>query len=554
MSAASRSSAQRTDGPCVTCHVREGRHRNTRLYAVVCGPCWSAHGGRPDAWEMGPDPLITAPLHYPTGQRHWLDALARAAWVEDVRVDGRRNVLALARALALSADWDTLETWPGWDYLIEATGLSETSVQRWLQELRVRGWLVVIETGSTPATRPMVMATNDEAGFRVNVGDGNRRAVYALRIPLSPAEAAVWVAQRIVDQARAEVVRETAGQPASVEKKGRPSWDLSRRERSQEAGFAREGRAVDKRGRQAAVDPVGKDETSALRAPSFDDEQREIWRSKSPTSRFEMLIAAAWLRRHVAIFGRLTRRGVRRLCAPLWAAGWSNLDVVHAVDHQPGAFDPRAGVPVGRSLPEHADSRDVWRWLQARLRAWVGSDGRVLPGFHQTQARRVAARRQVAERHGRAAERVLGERDLVLTPERITAFGRRVARELRPSTPARPAPAPQSTAQARAAARAELERNLADQAAVRSFEQRQAREQAAKRRALVDALRPELDQARAELARRTGHQDVVEVDRAALDDWFGLTPEQRRQRIREGNMPAAQPNRPKREPRRRRRR
>jgi hypothetical protein len=525
--------AIRSAGPCVTCHVREGRHRNTRLRAVVCGPCWSAHGGRPDAWEMGPAPLVTAPLHNPTGQRHWLGALKRAGWVQDVRVDGRQNLLQLARQLALAADWDTLETMPGWDLLQEATGLSETTIQRWLQELRVRGWLVVIETGSTPATRPMVMATKD--GFHINAGDGNRRAVYALRIPLSPAEAAVWVAQHIVDQALVEVEQEAAVQrpaPASpVEEKGRPSGSFPK-EKSQKVGsFAREAGAVDGLGRLAPVGRWEKSEASALRAPGLDEEQREIWRSRVPTSPFEMLIAAAWLRRHVGIFGRLTRRGIRTLCRPLWAAGWSNLDVVHALDHQPGVFGPRAGVPVGRSLPANADGRDVWRWLQARLRAWVDADGRVLQGFYQAEARRVAARRHVAERHGRAGANVLGDCDLVLTAERVAAFGRKVARTMRPAERPRPTTTPESTAAARAATRAALDQALAEREAVRVFEERQAREAAARRHAVVDALRPQLDRARAELAARTAANP--DVDRIDLAEWEALSPEDRRQRIRD---------------------
>jgi hypothetical protein len=94
------------DGPCVTCHVSPGIKRPTRLFSVVCGPCWGAHGGKPAAGEIVSAPRRTAPLRYPGGQ------------------------LAGQRALA-GADW--------------------------AQEIRVRGWLVPTEPGSAPALRAMVL-------------------------------------------------------------------------------------------------------------------------------------------------------------------------------------------------------------------------------------------------------------------------------------------------------------------------------------------------------------------------------------------------------------
>jgi hypothetical protein len=482
---------------------------------------------------MGPVPVVTAPLQYPSGQRHWITALERQDWVQDIRIDGRENLLAICRELMLPMVWETLESMPGWDRLREATGLSDTTIGRWLLELRLRGWLVVVETGSTPQTRPMVMATGD-GDWRVNGPDeGNRRAVYGLRIPLSPAEAAVWVAQRIVDQAAVDIETERAGEqpPAAspVEKKGRPSGSLALQENRYQRGFARE------RGIARETQPVdrvgrgGKGGTSALRAPGFDEEQREIWRSRVPTSGFEQLVAAAWLRRHVTILGRLSRRGTRWLCRPLWAAGWSNLDIVHALDHQPGAFDVRAGMPVGRALPERADSRDVWRWVQARLRAWIASDGRVLPGFHQVQARRVAARRDVVERHGRAGGDVLGDQDLVLTADHVARFGRRVAATLRTDDGRPRTFAPGSDADVRAAAKAELDQAMAEREAVRAFEERRAREEAARRAATRTSV---IEEARARRAARTEPEPAVPVDPVAAAEWSALTPEERVARLR----------------------
>jgi len=128
---------------------------------------------------MGPAPTVTVPSADPRDQGHWLSALRRQTWVDQIRADGRANLLAVARLVALHAGWETLESRPTWARLVARSGLSERTVARWLQELRVRGWLAHLEHGSTPAHRPMVLAQVA----------GNRAAVYGLRIPLTPEEA-----------------------------------------------------------------------------------------------------------------------------------------------------------------------------------------------------------------------------------------------------------------------------------------------------------------------------------------------------------------------------
>jgi hypothetical protein len=152
-----RSSARPSD-LCVTCQVRVGRPRATVLRAVVCGPCWAAHGGSPDASEIGPTPTATVPSWDPRDQRHWLEALRRQDRVHEIRADGRAHLLTVARLVALYAAWETLESRPTWERLLARSGLSERRVARWLQELRVRGWLAHLEHGSTPAHRPTVLA------------------------------------------------------------------------------------------------------------------------------------------------------------------------------------------------------------------------------------------------------------------------------------------------------------------------------------------------------------------------------------------------------------
>uniref|UniRef100_UPI003F497590 hypothetical protein n=1 Tax=Actinokineospora sp. CA-119265 TaxID=3239890 RepID=UPI003F497590 len=214
------------------------------MEAVVCGPCWAAHGGSPSAGEIGAAPTETVPSWDPRDQRHWLSALRRQEWVQEVRVDGRGHVLAVARVLALHADWDTLETRPTWAVLCRRTRLSETTVARWLQELRVRGWLAHIERGSTPATRPGPLAARE----------GNRAAVYGLRIPLSPVEAVA----RAAAHAAHELERRLAQVAAAQAEGERLAAELAAREqaRAEAARLAAERAPVIAHARELIDDGV----------------------------------------------------------------------------------------------------------------------------------------------------------------------------------------------------------------------------------------------------------------------------------------------------------
>ncbi|WP_410597810.1 helix-turn-helix domain-containing protein [Amycolatopsis sp. lyj-23] len=639
------------DGPCVTCHVSPGRRRLTRLFTVVCGPCWAAHGGKPDAGEIAAAPKTTAPLRYPKGQRGYLAALARADWVQDVRIDGRDNLLAIARVLALTANWETLETWPGWETLCARTGLSETTIQRWLQELKLRGWLVVVETGSTPLTRPMALRSMTLLDGTEVFLEGNRRAVYALRIPLSPDEAIAWAAQTIAAEAAAEAARaaeadaarrraragararglllkalSTAYDPERValeakareliaehsltddelvdpeidaarrrrdearaaaeqlrllalqddpeiramlatyldrlrdpetatdqaepfsggDKKGWPTFDFPEGEVAEEGGFAREATAVDDCGAPISDRWGGNDQKSALRARS-DREEPVNWASRVPTSDFQMLCAAAWLRHRLPIFAQLSRFAVRTACKSLYEAGWSNLDIVHAMDHAPSPFGATTLAPHRRGPDAilrnvSAGQPRTWRyyaavsnWITGRLDAWRDADGHVLPGYYQNRGRRVAIRRAVADRHGRAGVRLLQHTgpDVVtgtgLTADVVAEFGRRVAAELRQHQAVderasnRPAPSAAASEQTRDQAREKFDATTAE---------KRARAAADRHATIVDSHREQLEQARAQLATATGAVNTPAADPQVLAEQDALTPQQRHEKAR----------------------
>jgi hypothetical protein len=407
--------------------VRTGQPRPTVRRAVVCGPCWAAHGGSPGASEIGPAPSTTAPSCDPIDQAHWLRALRRQEWVQEIRVDGRRGLLAVARTVSLWADWDTLESRPTWEKLAERTGLHERSVARWLQELRVRGWLAHLERGSTPATRPMVLAHLD----------GNRAALYGLRIPLTPEEALACAGQELMvsvetslraaasrSQPSSRQTTNLAPEQAEAVGVGDKSVSLPNSfqafKEEQVGGSTRARQPVDNTG---CIHPDQKERSkTALRAGSEEQELLDF-SIMVPVTEFEMLVAADLLRQHLPVFTRCSRKLVRRVCRPYWRAGWCNRDIAHAMDHRPSVFSQPSGILLS---PERVASPR--QFIRSRLRAWLTAEGTVLPGYWSSRVTRAdaarAARQRVADCHGRAGVRLLRAGEQVLTADRVAEHGR----------------------------------------------------------------------------------------------------------------------------------
>jgi len=419
----------------------------------------------------------------PRDQWHWLLALRRQIWVDQIRADGRANMLAVARLVALHAGWDTLESRPTWAKLVTRSGLAERTVARWLQELRVRGWLAHLEHGSTPAHRPMVLAQLA----------GNRAAVYGLRIPLTPEEAL----HRTVEQLLARLVTELTDratdvatpadpqrhppaaspappcgmdrtddqaedEPAGIglvpadegpptvagstrpnrpeqdrprapgDKNGSPTGFGSFFRESGVGGFTRASEPVD----NSATNPTKSGgnnpphhQRTALRAGS-DQGTGPDWAVTVPTSKFAALIAADWLRRRLPVFASCSRKLVRHLCGPYWRAGWCNRDIVHAMDHRPGVFGQVPGVLIS---PNRVAAPRVF--IASRLRAWCDPEGAILPGHYSARLADVAAARaRVAACHGRAGAALLPPGESTLTPERITEHGQISRPPARPNT------------------------------------------------------------------------------------------------------------------------
>jgi hypothetical protein len=158
-----------------------------------------------------------------------------------------------------------------------------------------------------------------------------------------------------------------------------------------------------------------------------------------------MLIAADWLRHRLPVFASCSRKLIRHLCKPYWHAGWTNRDIVHAMDHRPGLFGQTPGVLI---CPEHIAAPTAF--IASRLAAWRTPDGAILPGSWTSRVAEVAAahaaRRCVAEHHGRAGAALLRPGERVLTAQRIIDYGQA----------ARPPASPTTRAAAKAALAATL--------------------------------------------------------------------------------------------------
>ena len=90
-----------------------------------------------------------------------------------LRSDAEHNALTVARAVVFSAHWKTMVTRPGWDTLMERTGLKRTSIAKYLRLFREWGYLGVVATGSTHRTR----------GHKRGDTDGNLAGEYVLCVP-----------------------------------------------------------------------------------------------------------------------------------------------------------------------------------------------------------------------------------------------------------------------------------------------------------------------------------------------------------------------------------
>lgn len=309
--------------------------------------------------KPAPRPLQAAPslrgLVLPAGRAlaptvgAFVAAVRAAAEVEQLRVDARANVLAVVDVLARRASWELLTSWPTWQTLQTETDLSRASVARWLAWLRRHGWLAIVESGSTPRTRPMALAQGV---------DGNRAAVYALLVPApaAPQPAALGTerhAELDVDERTGEIL---TGPNQALERASRGTSETptgSRREpRTTHLGYRRNAYA---RANVHAGLPLPR--TAA----------------KTKADRIAACVALCAM---LPLFRTRSPRLWAHLLRPWFDAGWNAYDIAWHLDHKPtsgrpgGPGDPNRAEPWPYAWSKTSDIRNATGWVLTRLRAW----------------------------------------------------------------------------------------------------------------------------------------------------------------------------------------
>ena len=260
-------------------------------------------------------------------QTEWLRLAEDVVGAALLRADAHRNLLSIARCLGWAADWRTSRTRPTLARLIDVSGLSRRCVQNWLRWLEQRGLLRVTEPGTTPQFRPGL-----------------------LRCPDSGNLAREWLLSRPVD-----VTCTPTGSDLDLD-------EVPTRARARETGAETGTPEVKGAAPLAAV----------------------------PENRAEALAAARAMQERAGLLRRISAEHLRHLARPFFAAGWSPLDVLHALDH----------APDGRQHGYTSPVRHVPGWLAARLAGWLGPDEVPLPsrGQHLAEGRREVLAEQAARR------------------------------------------------------------------------------------------------------------------------------------------------------------
>jgi hypothetical protein len=281
------------------------------------------------------------------GQRRWLDAVAAHPDVATWRADRVASYLAIAREVALRADWTWGTTRPTWDHLAARTGRSRRTVARVLNWLRETGLLGVVAPGRS-------------AGYAAMAGDeGADAALYVLAVP--------HVLALVVGAERAREDTRTTPSSVGVDEVGTPSGEAV------SVGDPRAG-APAKLSAAAAHRPL----------PAWPIERR-------PATRPEMAAAAATAQALCPPLRRTTAPWVVALLREFWLAGWTLRDTLRALDERPD----------GTPWPHTADVRHVPGWVRHRLAAWRTDAGTPQRSPSQTAA--------AAQHHSRALARARRE-------------------------------------------------------------------------------------------------------------------------------------------------
>ncbi|MEU5869592.1 hypothetical protein ABZ815_51105 [Nonomuraea sp. NPDC047529] len=284
-------------------------------------------------------------------QQEWLRTLKEDAQVLELRCDGYTNLLRVANIIVWGADWATMCSRPTIARIVDVTGLAKPTVKRWVRWLRDRGWLGVVEQGSTCQYRKGTMA-----GL-VDDGLGHRAAVWVLAVP-----------RRTTRDEHRDLAVDQPGYTSEP-----PSVSLPRRETIFPT------RANQQRSSLKRLRPRISPEWSLHTTPG--------------TKRDKVALCER-LRAETPVLRRVTAWYLRWWLRTFLDSGWTAADVLHALDVRP---DDSRWTYTWSST---AEIRNVPGWVWHRLSAWLDDQGRPLPSRSQQRAAADAVRRaeQVARR------------------------------------------------------------------------------------------------------------------------------------------------------------
>lgn len=339
------------------------------------------------------------------GQSEWLRGVMADMSAQEWRRDRAENWSAVARVVALHADWRTRVTRPGWETLGTRAGkadgdgvktaLSRATVARVLRWLRWRGWLGVVESGTTAQFRPGVL----------HADEGNLAAVYVLAVPhehkrlCRPATGAVKVNDTPTRQRSCLVVTPRASARGCESKSTAESKAIRR--------------SALTHGATLGADPP---DAGALRLGMHD----------RPQKRADERQAADLVRGVCRPVRGASPRAVAAVCRPYWRAGWSSADIVHAVDWRPD----------GRAWTYEAAVKIPARWLAVRLAAWSDGPGPALSRTQRSERAKAIAAAATEQRRAELAARAAAVPGTAAAAARGAALARAMLTERSPAAAA----------------------------------------------------------------------------------------------------------------------
>ena len=285
-------------------------------------------------------------------QHRWLDQVQDWIALTGPRADAARNVYALAMVLAAHANYRTGLTRPTWDRLRARTSLSRSTVANWLAELQKAGLVELVERGTTPQFSPAILT---------GPNDRNRAAVYRLVIIPEPDDPHL---SRTPTGSGFDLV-------SSIPAPAQPRADQDHRAQDHRAGGRRGSsqprpecrgggkRAEEKRAARSADHP-----------PS---PRRSVQAPRRALGRYSRIQHAERLPAAVPALRGLSAAHIASVIRPYLDAGWTDLSLIHAIDHDPDGTQHWQTAPV----------RSPAGWLAWRLGRWRRADGTLWPSNRQ---------------------------------------------------------------------------------------------------------------------------------------------------------------------------